>query len=74
MACAAPDNSETPEQLQLDGTDALDATRAAVESGVSGVIVGGALVLRAVIAHFGFRECLVSESDILDGLIASQRP
>jgi len=38
------------------------------------VIVGGALVLRAVMARFGFAECLVSESDILDGLIASQRP
>jgi len=32
------------EQLELDGAGALDATRAAVESGVSGVVVGGALV------------------------------
>ena len=31
-------------QLQIDGEDALDATRAAVEAGASGVIAGGALV------------------------------
>lgn len=35
------------------------------------VIVGGAIVLVAVMRVFGFRECLVSESDILDGLVAS---
>jgi exopolyphosphatase / guanosine-5'-triphosphate,3'-diphosphate pyrophosphatase len=37
------------------------------------VIVGGALILATVMTHLGFFECLVSESDILDGLIASQR-
>ena len=36
------------------------------------VIVGGAMVLDAVLRRFGFDECLVSESDILDGLVASQ--
>jgi exopolyphosphatase / guanosine-5'-triphosphate,3'-diphosphate pyrophosphatase len=36
------------------------------------VIVGGALVLDAVMDRLGFTECLVSESDILDGLVASQ--
>ena len=36
------------------------------------VIVGGAMVLDAVMGRFGFAECLVSEADILDGLIASQ--
>lgn len=35
------------------------------------VIVGGAIVLVAVMRVFGFKECLVSESDILDGLVAS---
>jgi exopolyphosphatase/guanosine-5'-triphosphate,3'-diphosphate pyrophosphatase len=35
------------------------------------VIVGGCCVLVAVMRHFGFDECLVSESDILDGLAAS---
>ena len=36
------------------------------------VIVGGAMVLDAVMRRFGFAECLVSEADILDGLVASQ--
>jgi exopolyphosphatase/guanosine-5'-triphosphate,3'-diphosphate pyrophosphatase len=36
------------------------------------VIVGGALILDAVMRRFGFDECLVSEADILDGLVASQ--
>jgi exopolyphosphatase / guanosine-5'-triphosphate,3'-diphosphate pyrophosphatase len=36
------------------------------------VIVGGLCVLVAVFRHFGFSECLVSESDILDGLVMSQ--
>ncbi|MDQ3106515.1 MAG: exopolyphosphatase, partial [Actinomycetota bacterium] len=35
------------------------------------VIVAGALILVAVMRHFDFDECLVSESDILDGLVAS---
>jgi exopolyphosphatase/guanosine-5'-triphosphate,3'-diphosphate pyrophosphatase len=34
------------------------------------VIVGGALLLVAVMRHFDFDVCLVSESDILDGLVA----
>ena len=36
------------------------------------VIVGGALILDAVMDRLGFAECLVSEADILDGLVASQ--
>jgi exopolyphosphatase / guanosine-5'-triphosphate,3'-diphosphate pyrophosphatase len=35
------------------------------------VIVGGCIVLVVVMRVFGFQECLVSESDILDGLVAS---
>jgi exopolyphosphatase/guanosine-5'-triphosphate,3'-diphosphate pyrophosphatase len=35
------------------------------------VIVGGCLVLVAVMRHFDFGECLVSEADILDGLAMS---
>lgn len=35
------------------------------------VIVGGCIVLVSVMRVFGFQECLVSESDILDGLVAS---
>jgi exopolyphosphatase/guanosine-5'-triphosphate,3'-diphosphate pyrophosphatase len=37
------------------------------------VIVGGALILVAVLRHFGFDECLVSERDLLDGLVAELR-
>ncbi len=50
------------------------ATRLARPGMVPGradVIVGGALLLHAVMSQLGFDECLVSESDILDGLVAS---
>lgn len=36
------------------------------------VIVGGCCVLVSIMRIFGFEECLVSEADILDGLIRSQ--
>jgi exopolyphosphatase/guanosine-5'-triphosphate,3'-diphosphate pyrophosphatase len=36
------------------------------------VIVGGAAILVAVMRHWGFEEMIVSEADILDGLIRSQ--
>jgi len=36
------------------------------------VIVGGCCVLVEIFRYFGFEECLVSEADILDGLILSQ--
>ncbi|MCU1457161.1 MAG: Ppx/GppA phosphatase family [Actinomycetia bacterium] len=36
------------------------------------VIVGGALILVSIFRHFGFDEMLVSEADILDGLVRSQ--
>jgi exopolyphosphatase/guanosine-5'-triphosphate,3'-diphosphate pyrophosphatase len=36
------------------------------------VIAGGALILDEVMTRLGFSECLVSEADILDGLVASQ--
>jgi exopolyphosphatase/guanosine-5'-triphosphate,3'-diphosphate pyrophosphatase len=38
------------------------------------VIVGGTLVLSEIMAYFGFEECLTSEADILDGLVASAVP
>ena len=38
------------------------------------VIVGGCCVLVSIMREFGFDECLVSEADILDGLIMSQLP
>ena len=45
--------------------------RPGVEPGRARFIVGGALVLATLMAHFGHDECLVSESDILDGLALS---
>jgi exopolyphosphatase/guanosine-5'-triphosphate,3'-diphosphate pyrophosphatase len=36
------------------------------------VIVGGCCILVSIMRTFGFDECLVSEADILDGLIISQ--
>jgi len=46
--------------------------RPGMVAGREDVIVGGALILDAVMRRFGFDECLVSEADILDGLVASQ--
>ena len=43
-----------------------------LESGRVDVIVGGAAVLVAVMRHWAFEEMIVSEADILDGLIRSQ--
>ena len=45
--------------------------RPGVEPGRAEVIVGGAVVLAALMEHFGFESCLTSESDILDGLVAT---
>jgi exopolyphosphatase/guanosine-5'-triphosphate,3'-diphosphate pyrophosphatase len=44
--------------------------RAGMVPGREDVIVGGALMLVAVMRNFGFEECVVSESDILDGMVA----
>lgn len=43
-----------------------------LEEGRVDVIVGGTAILVTIMRHLGFVECLVSESDILDGLVASQ--
>lgn len=42
-----------------------------LEEGRVDVIVGGAIVIVAVMRHFRFDEMLVSEADILDGLALS---
>ncbi len=47
------------------------ALRPEIPAGRRDVIFGGALVLNEVMARFGPAECLVSESDILDGLVMS---
>jgi exopolyphosphatase/guanosine-5'-triphosphate,3'-diphosphate pyrophosphatase len=47
--------------------------RPGLAPGRQDVIVGGALVLREVMRRFHLPECIVSEADILDGLIMSLR-
>jgi exopolyphosphatase/guanosine-5'-triphosphate,3'-diphosphate pyrophosphatase len=49
------------------------ARRPGLPPGRQDVIVGGALVLREVMARFDLPECIVSEADILDGLVASMQ-
>lgn len=44
------------------------ALRPGIEAARAPFVVGGALVLATLMAWFGFEECLVSESDILDGM------
>ena len=43
-----------------------------LEEARADVIVGGCCVLVAIFRQLGFDECLVSEADILDGLVLSQ--
>jgi len=43
-----------------------------LEAARADVIVGGCCVLVGIFRYFGFDECLVSEADILDGLVLSQ--
>lgn len=45
-----------------------------LEEARADVIVGGAATLVTVMRHFGFEECLVSEADILDGLVSTLLP
>jgi len=45
-----------------------------LEEARADVIVAGAVILVAVMRYFGLDECLVSEADILDGLVLSLRP
>jgi exopolyphosphatase/guanosine-5'-triphosphate,3'-diphosphate pyrophosphatase len=51
----------------------LRRRRPGVEAGRADVIVGGVLVLSRLMRHLGSSACLVSESDILDGLAISLR-
>ena len=51
----------------------LRGLRPGVEAGREDVIVGGVLILSKVMSRLDFDECLVSESDILDGLAAGLR-
>jgi exopolyphosphatase / guanosine-5'-triphosphate,3'-diphosphate pyrophosphatase len=49
------------------------AVRPGMDPGRADVIVGGVLILSEVMAVFDRSTCLVSEADILDGLVASLR-
>lgn len=42
-----------------------------LEEARADVIVGGAIIVCAIMCYFEFAECLVSEADILDGLVLS---
>ena len=53
-------------ELDHDGRAAVPG----LDPGRVDVIVGGMLILAAVMEEFGFADCLVSESDILDGMAA----
>jgi exopolyphosphatase/guanosine-5'-triphosphate,3'-diphosphate pyrophosphatase len=52
---------------------AVRARRPGLPAGRQDVIFGGALVLREVMRRFDLHDCIVSEADILDGLIMSLR-
>jgi len=51
-------------------TASARAARAGMDPGRQDVIVGGVLVLRQVMYRLAMGECLASESDILDGIVA----
>ncbi|MCU4187065.1 Ppx/GppA family phosphatase [Acidiferrimicrobium sp. IK] len=50
---------------------AARVARPSMEKARADVIVGGAIVLSALLRHFQMGECLTSEADILDGLVMS---
>ncbi len=52
-------------------TAAERAARPGIPEGREDVIFGGTLVLRQAMRRFGCRDCMVSEADILDGLVMS---
>lgn len=55
-------------------TEATEARRhnPGLDPGRVDVIVGGCCVLVGIFRYFGYQECIVSEADILDGLILGQ--
>ncbi|HEX7443091.1 MAG TPA: exopolyphosphatase, partial [Acidimicrobiales bacterium] len=58
-------------QVLAADTAAQRLARPGMVPGRQDVIVGGALILDEVMSLLGFDQCLVSEADILDGLVAS---
>jgi exopolyphosphatase / guanosine-5'-triphosphate,3'-diphosphate pyrophosphatase len=61
---------ELTAQLAATST-AARAALGPVQAGREDVLHGGAIVLDEVVRRYGFAELVVSESDILDGLVAS---
>ena len=61
------------ELLESLGSEPAEARRRrpGMESARADVIVGGAVVLAALLRHFALDGCLTSEADILDGLVMS---
>ena len=52
-------------QLQIDGGDALDMTRLAVENGAAGVIAGGAVAAELTHLDMGFFACPGATSEVV---------
>ena len=52
-------------QLQIDGEDALDVTRRAVENGAAGVIAGGAVAAELTHLDVGFFACPGATSEVV---------
>ena len=67
---AAPVVEEWCERLAAESS-AERAGHAGLAPGREDVIVGGVVVLIETMRRFGFSSCLVSEADLLDGLVAS---
>jgi exopolyphosphatase/guanosine-5'-triphosphate,3'-diphosphate pyrophosphatase len=63
--------TEVERLLEELGIETVERRRARVgmEHDRADVIVGGAIVLLSVLDVFGFDELIVSESDILDGIV-----
>jgi exopolyphosphatase/guanosine-5'-triphosphate,3'-diphosphate pyrophosphatase len=57
--------------ILVDEDSASTSRRRAISPGREDVIAGGSLILRESMRRFGFKECLCSEADILDGIVAS---
>ena len=60
-------------EVLANETSAERAKRPGMVPGREDVIVGGLIVLEATLERLGFSGCLTSESDILDGMVASLR-
>jgi exopolyphosphatase/guanosine-5'-triphosphate,3'-diphosphate pyrophosphatase len=45
--------------------------RPGLEAAVADVMLGGTAILAAIMRYFGFEQCLVSDADIVDGMVLS---